>query len=92
MSIFINEVEALRWHRPASTDISEKILMKIADMIGIAFIYLTNALGLYKLMVVLTINFGIKGQFDWVHHIVIKHSEINTRTIPLHRVLNMAKK
>ena len=72
--LLIDDVKPLFGYFPASSDISEEVLVEVPDVVCVRLIYLSDALSFDNLLNLFIINLGIKGQLDRVYKVLVELS------------------
>lgn len=62
-------------------DVAEKILMKVADMVGIGFVDLSDTFRFDNVLETFAVNFCVKGKFDRIYDATIELFEVDTPSI-----------
>lgn len=89
MQLIVFHIESHSRNYPSITSITEKILMEITDTVGVRLVYLAEALIFDGLLNCLTIDFGIKCQFNGVDDIFIELLKSNFTTISLYSLFDV---
>lgn len=89
MQLIIFHIETHSWNNPSITSIMEKILMEITDTVGVRLVYLAEALIFDSLLNCLTIDFGIKCQFNGVDDIFIELLKSDFTSISFYSLFDM---
>ena len=65
--------------------------MKIADVVSVRLINLTDAFGFNRLLNCLTIDFGIESEFYGVYEVLVEFGEVYVIAVFFHSFLYMRK-